>query len=302
MLKVDYLQVIHMKRTISFALFIVLILSFSGCSTPGEPAQIAATTLPVYTFTQWLCQDTGLTVERLIRKEISCVHDETLSVQQVRLLESADVVILSGGGLEDYMDAALKKARCVIDSSDGLELIACDTEHDHDHHHEADPHFWLSPIHAKAMAQNICEGLTAQYPQHAETFARNLDTLEAELDKLLLYGQEQLSSLTTRKLITFHDGFSYFAHAFDLTILEALEEDTHTTASAAQLISLITLVREHDLPAVFTEKNGSVSAASTVCAETGISAYSLDMAISGADYFTAMYHNIHTVKEALECT
>lgn len=291
-----------MKRIISLALFIVLILSFSGCSVPGKSAQIAATTLPVYTFTQWICRDTGLTVERLIHKDISCVHDETLSVQQVRLLESADVVILSGGGLESYMDAALKKARCVIDSAHGLELIDCDHDHDHDHHHEADPHFWLSPTHAKAMAQNICEGLTVQYPQHAEAFARNLNTLEAELDALLLYGQEQLSSLATRKLITFHDGFSYFAHAFDLTILEALEEDTHTTASAAQLISLITLVREHDLPAVFTEKNGSTSAAGIVCAETGISSYSLDMAISGADYFEAMYHNIHTIKEALGCT
>ena len=291
-----------MKRIISLALFIVLILSFSGCSVPGQSAQIEATTLPVYTFTQWLCRDTGLTVERLIHKDISCVHDETLSVQQVRLLESADVVILSGGGLESYMDAALKKARCVIDSSNGLELIDCDHDHDHDHHHEADPHFWLSPTHAKAMAQNICQGLKVQYPQFAEIFDRNLTALEEELDTLLSYGQEQLSSLATRKLITFHDGFSYFAHAFDLTILEALEEDTHTTASAAQLISLITLVREHDLPAVFTEKNGSTSAAGIVCAETGISSYSLDMAISGADYFAAMYHNIHTIKEALGCT
>ena len=291
-----------MKRILSLALFIILILSFSGCSIPTDSAQIAATTLPVYTFTQWLCKDTGLTVERLIHQEISCVHDETLSVQQVRLLESADVVILSGGGLEDYMDAALKKAHSVIDSSDGLELIACDHDHDHDHHHEADPHFWLSPIHAKAMVQNICRGLKAQYPQFAEDFDRNLAALEEELDKLLLYGREQLSSLATRKLITFHDGFSYFAHAFDLTILEALEEDTHTTASAAQLISLITLVREHRLPAVFTEKNGSSSAAGIVCAETGISAYALDMAISGEDYFTAMYHNIHTIQEALGCT
>jgi len=291
-----------MKRMISLALFIALILSFSGCNVPAQSAQIAATTLPVYTFTQWLCRDTGLTVERLIHKEISCVHDETLSVQQVRLLESADVVILSGGGLESYMDAALKKAHCVIDSSDGLELIDCDHDHDHDHHHEADPHFWLSPIHAKAMAQNICRGLKAQYPQFIEIFDQNLAALEEELDTLLSYGQEQLSSLTTRKLITFHDGFSYFAHAFDLTILEALEEDTHTTASAAQLIYLITLVREHDLPAVFKEKNGSTSAAGIVCAETGIPSYSLDMAISGADYFEAMYHNIHTIKEALGCT
>jgi len=59
------------------------------------------------------------------------------------------------------------------------------------------------------------------------------------------------------------------------------------------------LVRKHQLPAIFTEVNGSVSAASVICTETGASSYSLDMAMSGSSYFEAMYHNIDTLKEAL---
>jgi len=53
------------------------------------------------------------------------------------------------------------------------------------------------------------------------------------------------------------------------------------------------------LPAVFTESNGSVSAADIIAAETNISVYSLDMAMGGDSYFEAMYHNIDTIKEAL---
>ena len=62
---------------------------------------------------------------------------------------------------------------------------------------------------------------------------------------------------------------------------------------------LIGLVNEHQLTAVFTEINGSCSAADVIAAETGCALYSLDMAMSGDSYFAAMYHNIDTVKEAL---
>jgi hypothetical protein len=40
-------------------------------------------------------------------------------------------------------------------------------------------------------------------------------------------------------------------------------------------------------------------AARIIAAETGVSLYALDMAMSGDSYFEAMYHNIDTIKEAL---
>ena len=70
-------------------------------------------------------------------------------------------------------------------------------------------------------------------------------------------------------------------------------------ASAAELKHLITLTREHGLPAVFTESSGSVSAAGVIAAETGADIFELDMAMSGDSYFAAMYRNIDTIKEAL---
>ena len=100
-------------------------------------------------------------------------------------------------------------------------------------------------------------------------------------------------------MVTFHDGFAYFADAFSLTILEAIEEESGSEASAKDLIHLIEEVEHHDLPAVFTEKNGSPSAAQVISRETGAGIYALDMAMSGESYFEAMYHNIDTIKEAL---
>ena len=91
------------------------------------------------------------------------------------------------------------------------------------------------------MARNICLGLSARYPEHEAQFRQNLGPLLEKIDALDVYGKEALSSLSCRKLITFHDGFAYFAQAFDLEILAAVEEESGSEASAKDLIALIRL-------------------------------------------------------------
>lgn len=290
-----------MKHLAIFLLFIMLVCWFSGCSAE-TPADIAATTLPVYTFAARLCEGTPLTVTRLVTESVSCLHDYTLQVGQMRAIQGARAVVINGAGLEAFLEDALHDADCVIDASQSLSLLD-GSHHDHDHHghtHEEDPHIWLSPESAKIMAHNICHGLAEAFPKYAGVFKENLHTLEADLDALQAYGEVVLSSLSCRELVTFHDGFSYFAESFGLTILKAVEEESGSEASAAQLTGLCCLVEDHRLPAIFIETNGSVSAAGIVAAETGVKVFALDMVMSGNDYFAAMYHNINTVKEALQ--
>lgn len=287
------------------AILLGLLLLLSGCARSTETVDIAATTLPVYQFTQALCQGTDLTVGRLITESVSCLHDYSLNVNQVRQAEQAELIVLSGAGLEDFMDGILD-GKPAIDASQGIALLEGEEhgEHEHPldgdgHDHEWDPHIWLAPANAKRMAQNICNGLSKAYPEWTDRFAENLTSLLAQLDALEQYGQDTLSQLSCRELITFHDGFSYFAQAFDLDILAAVEEESGSEASAKELIELITLVRDHGLPAVFVEKNGSTSAAEILCRETGAKEAVLDMAMAGDSYFDAMYRNIDTIKEAL---
>lgn len=291
-----------MKRFFALLGLILTVLFCAGCQPKEATAQIAATTLPVYEFTQRLCTNTGITVTRLVTENVSCLHDYSLTVRQVKALEGAQTVVISGGGLEHFLEDVLHNSTDCIDSSKGITFTHCEEEHDHadhNHSHETDPHIWLSPRHAMTMATNICHGLQNAYPQHKEVFAKNLDSLLSDLLALEEYGKQQLTTLSCREIISFHDGFGYFAEAFDLTILKAVEEEAGSEASASELKELISLVRAHNLPAIFTEKNGSVSAANILSGETGAKVFSLDMAMSGSSYFEAMYHNIDTVKEAL---
>lgn len=280
----------------------LLVVLLPGCAQE-EPCQVAATTLPVYQFTAAICAGTDIQVKQLITQQVSCLHDYSLNVSQVRTLETAEVVVISGGGLEEFMEDTLQQANRVIDSSTDVPMLACEEEHHEDHeghHHDQDAHIWLSPDNAKIMAYNIAKGLAAVYPQYADRFTYNLSMLNEQFDALKEYGQLRLGDLSCREMITFHDGFGYFATAFDLHILEAIEEESGSEASARELKEMIALVQEHQLPAVFTEVSGSASAAGIISAETGAKVFALDMAMAGNDYFEAMYHNIDTIREAMK--
>ena len=299
-----------MKRIRSFLAAAALGLSLTGCAASTPPAQVAATTLPVYEFTCRILEGTTISATRLVTESVSCLHDYSLNVSQVKAIEAADIVVVSGAGLEEFMEDVLAD-KPAIDASNGIVLIEPEEHHhDHDHehaeesheghHHEEDPHIWLSPENAKVMAANICDGLSQKYPQYETLFAENLAVLMEDLDALQTYGQRALEELSCRELITFHDGFAYLADCYDLHIIRAVEEESGSEASAAELIELIEEVEHHGLPAIFTETNGSVSAAGIITRETGADTYTLDMAMGGDSYFEAMHHNIDTLKEALE--
>lgn len=297
-----------MKKKATLFLLLMLSVIFTACA-PAQQPQVAATTLPVYQFTASICEGTPITVTRLVTESVSCLHDYSLTVRQMKAIEGAEVVVISGADLEDFMAESLENAKNIIDASADVTLIEGGHHHHHEeeheeeeagHHHDMDPHIWLSPVNAISMAKNICSGLSQQYPEYRSTFENNLEKLVQKLDDLNTYGTTQLENLSSRKLITFHDGFGYLAKAYDLDIVEAIEEESGSEASASELTHLIGLVQEHHLPAIFTETNGSSSAASVISAETKVPVFALDMAMSGDDYFASMYHNIDTLKEALQ--
>ena len=200
---------------------------------------------------------------------------------------------------------ALLGAATILDASENVHSHQGEHHHEedtlseHTHNHETDPHIWLSPENATVMAENLAYGLAEAYPAYSDLFAQNLTELENDLQQLQEYGEMQLANLECHDLITFHDGFSYFAECFGLTILEAVEEESGSEASALEIVHLTELVYSHNLPAIFTETNGSTACAGIISRETGVPVYTLDMGMAGDSYFDAMYHNIDTVKEAL---
>ena len=303
-----------MKKILS-VLLAALLLAAAGCSASqsGEEESrlsVVASTYPVYLFTSAVCGGVeGVTVERLNTGEASCLHDYTLSVNDMRLLEKADVIVMNGAGLEDFMSDALAASSAqVIDCSQGIDLLenmAHDheegDEEDHDHGHY-DPHYWMDPGNAALMVPGILNGLCEADPDYAGAYQANaeqatalLNTWNPELQSMLRDSGAEVSGL-----ITFHDGFQYFAKAFDLPLLAAIEEEAGSEASAKEITEITQLVKEYELPVIFTEVNGSDATAQAISRETGCAVAQLTMLMDGPDaelsrYYDGLKHNITAV-------
>ncbi len=299
-----------MKKRLGAA-FLALLLLLSACSAPaaeGEDAalHILCTTYPVYLLTTAVTQGAeGVQVDLLVNAQTSCLHDYTLTVKDMKAIEGADVIVMNGVGLEEFMDDALAQTQAaVIDCSADIELLPLLEDHshgDHDHDAEYDPHIWMDPLLAAEMLENIAAGLTQRTGRDLRE-----PCLEAKEALEGAYGdwKVRLEPLSGAGFITFHDGFQYFARSFGLDLLKAIEEEEGSTASAAEIKEVSALIGAWGVPAIFTEKNGSEATAKAIGRETGCGVYELDMLMSGEGsgigaYIEAMEADIQTILEAL---
>lgn len=284
------------KRILAALLCAVFLLSACGETAPKDDGtlHIVATTYPVYLFTTALMEGVeGVEVTRMVKEPTSCLHDYTLTVEDMKTLDRADIIIMNGAGLEKFMADALAQSKAkVIDCSEGIDLLPTEEHegHDgHDHEEEYDPHYWLDPERAAQMADNIARGLGVENTV-SYTLREQVKPLSAEL--------------VTKELITFHDGFRYFADFLGLDILKAIEEEAGSEASAQEIVEVTDLIKTHHIPAIFTEVNGSEATAKAVARETGVDIYQLNMIMSGdgvglQPYVDAMNANVNTILEAL---
>ncbi len=274
-----------MKKTLFLLLTVALFLC--GCGKNQEQhVNIAASTRPVAQFASHLTEGTGLSVAPVVTEAVSCLHDYTLNVSQMKILEKAEVVLLSGGDTDAFLADAIKGKEQVVDVSRGVDLV------------EDDPHYWLDPACARQMAQEMTKELSSIYPQHKDVFEKNLMTLNAKLDDLVAKKDAILAGVEIKGLVTFHDGFRYFARFAGTEVLAALEEEHGSEVSAKDLQNIILLVKNEGICAIFTEENGSDNAAKAVKRETGANILTLSMCMGTDDYFTAMEQNLTTLKEA----
>lgn len=312
-----------MKRRILAGLLAGCLL-LAGCSAPAQREKesdgvltVAATTYPLFLFARRVAQGVeGVTVEAVVNEPMSCLHDYTMTVTDMKRLEGADLLLLNGVGLEDFMAAAIDSSGVpVVDCSVNVPLLHYDEDSEaheahgedgHDHG-ENDPHIWMDPDRAAVMTDNIARALSEADPGNAGRYRDNADAYAAELVRLASRLREELSGLEIRELITFHEGFGYFADSMGLTVVKAIEEEAGSEASAREIVEVVGLVEAYGLPAIFTEANGSQATAGAVARETGVQVETLTMLMSadaapdrgeGDPYLAGLTYNVDVILEA----
>lgn len=290
-----------MKKSLLICILAAL-LTLPSCAPPAEEARlyVVCTTYPIYLLASAAAEGVdGVRVERLDTGSVSCLHDYSLSMADMKKLERADVIAVNGAGLEEFLEDALQTSdAAVIDCSRGVKLLENlshrhdEDDHDHDGHDHGhwDSHYWMDPANARIMAANLHKALVLADPDHAAEYGDNA----AQTDEILLRCEENARELMEEYLprgipglITFHDGFQYFAAAFGLPQLASVEEEAGSEASAHEIVEIAELVREYGIPVIFTEVNGSDATAKAISRETGCKVARLTMIMDGPDSLEA---------------
>lgn len=250
-------------------------------------------------------------------------------------LSSAAIVLVNGAQFEGFLprlvEASGSKAP-VVEVSKGIELLKSEEEHhhgeeahegghddahdeeaeaghDHGHHHGAfDPHAWQSVANAQIYVTNIATAFCAADAAGCDVYKANADAYNQKLASLDAEIRADVAAIPAdkRTIITSHDAFGYFEHAYGLKFIAPEGVSTDAEASAADVAALIRQVREDKAAAIFVENITNANLINQIASETGLklggelfSDALSDANGPAATYVDMMRHNIETIRGAI---
>ncbi|HPN84641.1 MAG TPA: metal ABC transporter substrate-binding protein [Victivallales bacterium] len=296
------------------------ILSFAIFATPNEPSAkvrtVLCTTFPIFQITRNVTQgNTALEVELMLPSQLGCPHDYALSPQDMQKLARADVLLINGLGLEEFLGAPIKNANpklIIIDSSAGIEDIIQYKEQchsgdkcQHDHGHGVpNPHLFASPRMSARLASNIAEGLSKLDPDSVTLYTKNAGeyskTMNLLADKMSALGKR----LKNNRIVQPHGVFDYLARDIGLEIAATMQSHGGEP-SASEMIQMIRAIKEKKVGAIFSEPQYPGKLGETLSKECSVPTAVLDPCATGPEkasldyYEKVMLKNIETIEATL---
>jgi len=320
------------------------ILTLTGCSAQtvagadGTAAQLSvvATTTQVADFTRNIIGDAGaVKLTQLIQPNQSA-HSYDPSAADLTALGAADVLVINGVGLEEWLDAAIEASGfdgVTIDADEGITIspVGAGTDHANDQadvhaddtpdthgdtathaHGDGDPHIWTDVHNAQTIVHTITAGLIAADKNDAATFTTNATAYDAQLAALDEWIHTNVDAVPAndRLLVSNHDALGYFTAAYHIDYVGSVipSFDDNAEPSAAEIDSLVAAIKKTGVAAVFSEASLSPKTAETIATEAGVTVYSGDDALyvdslgprdgAGGTYLKAQVHNVTLMLES----
>lgn len=275
------------KKRVLLPLLLLLCFLLTGCSTSqteeAGTRTIVCTTFAAYDWVMELTEsaDENLQVEYLLDNGVD-VHNFQPTTEDFALINTCDVFIYSGGVSDTWVEDALEqtenKDMKIINFMDleGIQLEAatdhdCEEEgHHHEHDHDFDEHVWLSIDNAEVCVQAIADMLAELEPQQAECFRSNCEDYLQQLEALdQKYKETMQQASTDTVLVADRFPFIYLMEEYGLEHHAAFPGcSAETEASFDTLVSLIEVLEDHQLTAVYVMEHSQPDVAETIIRES----------------------------------
>lgn len=293
-----------MKRVVSFLAALFLALPCALAVAAAKPVRVLTSFLPMYLFTTNVVGSApGVTVDMMLPASLGCPHDYALVPSDMRKIASADLFIVNGKGMEEFLGAPVRKANpkvVVVDSSADVTPLR---NADKDEHGEFNPHTWVSPGNAILQVRAIEKALSKASPDNREIFRRNADAYVKRLERLAEEVGQAATRFRRRNVVMFHNVFDYLARDAGLTIVGEIEVTPGQEPSAGEIHKLIRTIKTRKAAAVFGEPQYPARLAEVVAREAGVPVRSLDPVATGSTapttYEDVMRANLRVLQDVL---
>ncbi len=226
------------------------------------------------------------------------------------VLSKAQLIFEIGLAFETWLDkfyevSESQAARVVV--SQGLTLIAAGPEDGHD----VDPHIWHDVKNVIHITQRIRDALIQAAPAQAERYRANAARYIEALQALDAWVVDQVRSLpaSSRKLVTSHDTFGYFAKRYGFAIVGTALEGFSTEVSgpsAGAIAALVNRIAAEGVPAIFAENMHNAKLMQRIAHEAGVQIppplYTDALGLpgsAGATFIKMMRYNVTTIINTL---
>jgi ABC-type Zn uptake system ZnuABC Zn-binding protein ZnuA len=242
----------------------------SQAVAPGEKPKVVATTVQIAA----LAREVGGTDIELrgIVPAGADAHEFDPTASDLAAIENANVILSHGLGLDDWLDDTLragKKAKVTV-ATRGIKAM----KGEEDGRKADDPHVWHDPDNVKVMASNVAAALGAADPSRKAAYEQRAAEYQARLDETKAKVQAIIDEIPpgSRKLVTNHDAFGYFANAFGLRIVGAVIPSLSTASepSAAATAALLATIKKENVKAIFAESSVNPSLARTLASDAKV--------------------------------
>lgn len=303
--------------TLGLGLSILALVACSNGTAKKEDGKvdIVTTFYPVYEFTKQVAGNEA-DVELLIEAGTE-PHDFEPSAKDIAKIKDADAFVYENENMETWVPEVLKSVDKekvgVVKATEGMLLLPGGEEEGHDHahgaeghHHEYDPHVWLSPERSIKLVETIRDGLSEKYPDKKATFEKNAAAYIEKLESLNKKYTETLSAAKQKYFVTQHTAFAYLALDYGLKQVSITGISADEDPTAARLAELTEYIKQYGIKYIYFEENASKSVAETLAKEADVKLAVLNPLESltnedmkaGKDYISVMEENL----EALEKT
>ena len=191
-------------------------------------------------------------------------HDYELRPRDVEAIADADLIVRSGGEVDEWLEDAIEASGT---DAPVLDLSA------HVRRRGEDPHWWQDPTNVLRAVPALREAMVradaagaAAYRDRARTYAARVRRLDAAAERCIAG-----IPAADRKLVTSHDALGYYADRYGIEVIGTVIPSLSTEAqpSAGDTAALIDTIREAGVEAIFAESSVTPKVEQAIAREAG---------------------------------